>query len=98
MSLAPNKNMKKVIIKKGWFRSAGFQYKWIFEGYDVLGVGINREFFEDGKKLIVNVLGKDYELDCDEGRKFVRKFGSVMPLRNGSIGIVSKSLLKEIIS
>ena len=88
--------MKRITIKKGWFRSAGYQYKWMFEGYDVLGVGIIKESLKDGEKIIVNVLEKDYELDCSEAIKFINKFGSNMLVRSGVVGIVSKSLLKDL--
>ncbi len=87
---------KKIVIKKGWYRTAGDQYKWVIDGHDVLGVGINRVFFEKGKKLIIKVAGKEYEFDCDEGREFINKYQSVMEIRSGRVGIVSKSLLKEL--
>ena len=87
--------MKKLKIAKGWYRTAGDQYKWVQDGFDVRGVGINRTYFDE-PKLLLEVEGKKYELDTKEGLEFVNKYHAVIPTRYGKVGVVSKSLLKEV--
>lgn len=86
--------MKKLKIIKGFYRTAGMQYGWP-SNIDVRGVGINRTYFEE-PKLEISVEGKKYEMDTKEGLEFVNKYHSIIPTRYGKIGVVSKSLLKEI--
>jgi hypothetical protein len=86
---------KELEIKKGFYRSAGDQYKWVQDGFDIRGIGINRIYFRE-PKLSVKVENKNYEMDTKEGLEFVNKYRSIILTRYGKIGVVSKSLLKEV--
>lgn len=83
-------------IKKGWYRTAGFQYGWINAGYEQEGIGINREAL-DADILEVKVSGVEYEVDCREALAFIRRFGSHKTMQGGTkVGFISKSIMREI--
>lgn len=86
--------MKKLKIIKGFYRTAGIKFKWCPE-YDIRGVGIGRQFFEE-PKLEIEVEGKKYEIDTKEAMDFINKYRSIIFTKGKKIGVVSKSLLKEL--
>ena len=90
--------VKKITIKKGWYRFAGLptQYGWISSGYEPEGVGINRDALFENEELIVSVNGNDYKVNCKEAIDFIRRFKSHTTMPGGTkIGIISRSIMEK---
>ena len=89
--------MRYIKIRKGWFKSAGAQYKWM-DKYDILGVGINMLDLKNHKALLVEVEGEQYYLETPIALKFIELFKSIYPIEKLQIGIISKSVLRKLTS
>ena len=89
--------MTKITIKKGFFWSAGTKYGWTNDDYQTRGVGIEKSILQNNKKIIVEILGQEYTLDCDKAREFINKYKASQVMSGGTtVGIVSASLLEKI--
>lgn len=88
--------MITVNIKKSWFYSAGRTYKWVDEGYDIRGVGIEVGLIKNNSELEIVVDKVKYHLLCDDAITFIRRFNSIFNANGTRVAIVSKSLLKTI--
>lgn len=85
--------MKKLTINNSFYYSCGDKW-WPDTKYGRVGLGISREWLTDDR-LIVNVDGEDYELDCIEAREFIKENNSWEVRKNVKIGYIPKSLLHE---
>lgn len=83
-------------IKKGWFKSAGVQYHWLRDGYDIKGVGVAENLLRFNKTLEIVVEKKLYTLDTKEAIEFVKKYKTLQVFAGNNVWVVSKSLLKEV--
>lgn len=84
-----------VVIKKGWYRSAGVKYGWVHQGYMAEGVGINRDALYGSELLCVVVNGDSYTVDTKQAIEFIRKWKSHYKMSGGTaIGVISRSLMK----
>ncbi len=92
--------MQKAIIhiSKSWYYSAGTKYKWIDKGYDTKGIGINMSVLRNYEWLEITVDNVEYTVNCEEASYFVNQFKSIEKHRNTEIGIVSKTLLKPLVT
>ena len=91
--------MKKVTIKKGWFFAAGWIYKWSKVDRNILpqAVGIDMEILKANESIKVKVKEEEFTLNCVEALAFIRRWQSYKWIKEKCIGIVSKSLLQEIV-
>lgn len=87
--------MKRVVIKKSFFYSAGSKYGWS-ETHDKRGVGVNLEFIKDNPSLEIEVDGVLYWLNQSDAIPFIREFKSVEDHKGTKVAIISKSLLREL--
>ncbi len=83
-------------IKKGFYWSAGKQHNWM-EKYDRRGVGISMSVLQNNEEVEVVVGHTVYTLDCQQAITFIKHFKSIESFKGTKVGIVSKSLLKEIL-
>ena len=89
--------MEKLIIKKGWYWSAGQKYGWKKDGVDTKGVGIAKDILQNNKEIVVEVDHQEYILDCERARAFVNQYHSAQTMPGGTIiGIVSRDLFEKI--
>lgn len=89
--------MQKVIIKKGWYWSAGTKYGWKKDGVDSQGVSIEKAILQNNKEIIVEVGHIEYLLDCERARAFINKYQSAQTMPGGTvIGIVSRDVFEKI--
>jgi len=83
-------------IEKSFYYSAGMKYGWNKGGYDIRGVGVNVQLLQNYDEIELIIDGNEYVVNCDEVIAFIRKFNSIEDHKGVDIGIVSKSLLKQI--
>jgi hypothetical protein len=88
--------MKRITITKNWFFSAGGKYKWE-KNYDRRGVGIRLDTLKENAEIELVIAGVLYHLNCNQAITFIKTFKSVENHKGINIGIVSKSVLNEVI-
>lgn len=89
--------MTKVIIKAGWYWSAGQKYGWKQDGISGQGVGIEKSILQNNKEIIVEVDHKEYKLDCQKAKDFVNKYQAAQTMPGGTIiGIISRDLFEAV--
>jgi hypothetical protein len=84
--------------QKGFFRTAGYKFKWCDDGYDVLGIGLNEnQLTNKGEEIIIAVENKIYSLNTKEALEFIRSYHAFFKAGKGrkqtTLGVVSKSLM-----
>ena len=88
--------MKKLIIHKGWYWSAGKRFGWREDGISDTGIGIGKQWLTDNKAIIVNVDKVDYHLDCEQALAFINKYKCYEDIGNTRIGYIPKELLTKL--
>lgn len=87
---------EKIVIRKGFYWSAGRKFGWKESGNDVAGVGIAKSILQSNKEIILEIDGKDYKLECEKARNFVNRYKAAENHNGTWIGIISKSLLQRV--
>lgn len=88
--------MKIVKINKGFFRTAGIKYGWQKDNYHIFGVGVKIRDIEEHRMLEINIEGRRFILDCGVAAKFIDKYKAVFEIGVTKLGVVSRSVLREI--
>lgn len=83
-------------INKSFYFTAGKKYGFSFPECGVEGLGINIEILQNYKEIEVIVDGIPYLVDCDRAIAFIKRFKSVEDRKGVMVGIISRSLLKEL--
>lgn len=84
-------------INKSFYYSAGKKYGWCPPKWDTYGVGINVEILQNYRELEIIVDNVHYLVNCGQAIAFIRRFKSIEDHKGISVGIVSKTLLNEIV-
>jgi len=87
-------HIREVVIAKGWYFTVGRRFGWVDDGYEIHGVGLNRELFKS-EMIVVTVNKKKYAVDTKEARDFIRKYDAHEVINGAKVGYISKSLMKE---
>ena len=87
--------MKRLKIKKSFYYTCGKRWGWMHDGYDIVGLGIARKWF-DNKAIVVNIDGQDYHLDCEKALEFVKKYKCFENIKGTKVGYIPKNLLVKL--
>lgn len=87
--------MKKLVIQKGFYFSAGRQYNWVKDGIDPVGVGVERRWFTDDE-LLIEVDNIEYVCNTKQALEFINKYKSFEIRKGLKIGYIPKSLLVKV--
>ncbi len=88
--------MKKLTLRKGWYGSVGRKFGWINDGYNVIGVGIDKPLLVGNKALIVRVNKEDYHVDCERAIAFIKQYRAFENYGKARLGFISRSLMVRI--
>lgn len=88
--------MERLIIKKGFFRTAGQKYDWLKKKYDGRGVGVSLPVLKRNREIEIEVEGDVYVLNCGAAIAFIRSYQSIEVHNGTKVGVVSKTLLERI--
>ena len=85
----------RVTIQKNFYWSAGTKYGWVGK-YETSGVGIAMDILKFNSEIEIEIGNRLYTLDCNQAISFIKTYKTQEKYREKSVGIVTKSLLRDV--